>query len=300
MNVELVKVLLLGWLTIFSLLWLYSESQRRKWLYFLRKEPIATLEQKIVSFDEALNAKIITDANGIISSANAAARELFGYSRLAMVNKNISILVPERERAKLIGSLQEMRVEGAKTKLFLIDAITQGKAEISTEMTIRKKLIDNSFFFLFILKDRSKEIRTIKMLEQIIDVQKITLNVLSKGEALGHTGSWIWDIKKGMLTTSKGYKIIMGLDERVQEFDAAYLRNKVVDEDDKIVSEAVENAFKGQGYDITYRAKRSADFKIIKIRSIAEPIVNENGNVTYIYGSMRLIEAVDIVMPSLK
>lgn len=268
-----------------------------KFIPFLHaNSSLGSLSKKIWSFDKAILAKFITDENGIISNVNISAEKLFGYKEADLIGKNFNTLLPVSQSYKFIEMLVRDKGQAVEIKTSYLTLTKKGGAEFPAELIVQKEALEREYFYLLAVIDRTKEEQKVRKFEQIIEINKIKLDILSKGEEIGQNGSWLWDIDKGTLLTSKGYKLIMGLDDRYNEFEADYLRGKVYPKDTHIVSEALEKAFRGESYDITYRIVRVKDVKLITIRSLAEPIMSENKKkVLFIYGSMRLIEEKDII-----
>jgi PAS domain S-box-containing protein len=61
--------------------------------------------------EAAPNGMILVDREGIISSVNAAAEVLFGYSRGQLIGQPIEMLIPDRFRAKHLGDRQNYAAE---------------------------------------------------------------------------------------------------------------------------------------------------------------------------------------------
>lgn len=292
---EILKLVGIYWLVIFSavvvVIYIRDKAKISNWgilSHFLR-ESVEEIESKVFSFDEALEPKFIVDDKGAISIINRSASELFGISKENVTGKSIDVVVPETERDEFHGMFEII-----KERRFKMDALCKDRV-CPVEVVIRKKEVSKRTFFLIIMRDRTDEVRISRNLEQVIAIQKIKLEVLIKGEEVGNSGSWIWDLAKDNLITSPGYRNIMGLDPRQAEYDRQYIRDKVYGKDDEIVKEALSKAFRGESYEITYRIMRSKDFKLVEILSRARPIMNENNVLIYIYGHINKIREIDII-----
>lgn len=72
------------------------------------------MKSSISSFVEACGVAIITsDASGMISSWNTAAKTTFGYSSAEVEGQNLSIIIPERFRANHAKGMERLKMGGA-------------------------------------------------------------------------------------------------------------------------------------------------------------------------------------------
>lgn len=270
------------------------KSERWELFDFLQKETTDSLQHKIFSFDEAYNPHFIMNAQGKVLDMNVSAGNLFGYGEKELVGKNFETIIPEKHREKF----RDMLLRGGSSKNeapATMSAVKKNGYDFTVGVLFRRKEIKKSHFYLVIIIDRTKELDTIRKYEGLNEILKIKNDILTKGEEIGKHGSWLWDVTKDRLLTSRGYRTIMGLPINEIEFDRQFLRDKVYKKDEGIVKEALDKAFKGERYDIVYRVTRSKDFKLVKIQSTAWPIMNENGVLVYIRGAMRMLEEVDIM-----
>ena len=59
-------------------------------------------------FDGFADAVVTIGADGVMTSANAAATRMFGYSQHELVGRNLDSIVPQSERGRLAGGSREM------------------------------------------------------------------------------------------------------------------------------------------------------------------------------------------------
>ncbi|MEJ7829406.1 MAG: PAS domain-containing protein, partial [Segetibacter sp.] len=183
-----------------------------------------------------------------------------------------------------------------KSRIFELQALTRDKKEFPIELVLRKKIIGERAFYVATIRDITKETEFKKACDVMIEDLEKEIEILNNGEALGSTGSWRWNIDKGTLRTTLGYKNILGLDIEDKEYKAKYLHSRIWPEDEEVVNKALNKAFnEGLGYDIIFRQVRTSDMRIIYIRSIAQPVKNSNGVVKHINGNTRLLQTKNVL-----
>lgn len=286
------------WISLGQFIILRAVVKKTDWkslIPFLRKETIYTLESKLLSFDEAVNAKFITDEDGTITSINTAAEKLFYYKKIELIGKPITTIIPERDVHKIKGMFAAEKGNEMEEKQSSLTVVTKYKNEIVVEYLLRKKKLEEGFFYLAIFSDRAREHAKIKKYEQVIALQKIKIEILNKGEEISGSGSWLWELgAKNEMTVSEGYRNILGIGKE-DKYDAVEIKKRVWDDDMHIVDAALKKAFEGQPYEIQYRMKRVSDFKLIYINSKVRPYKDADGVVTHLHGSTRLLQTLNLV-----
>jgi PAS domain S-box-containing protein len=244
------------------------------------------IEREIMSFDKAILPKIVTDEGGVISNVNTAAQVLLGWTESELFGKNISLIVHEGNKQKLAAMIDDFKGKEMKMRSSNETIVSKWKTEIQVEVVIKKEDISGNFVYLFVYRDRAKEIHNVKMFQQIIDIMKMKIDILSMGEELGKTGSWVWDLGEDEITVSDGYKKITGLDAKgPSKFKSYELATRVWKKDNEKVKAALDLALSGKPYDITYKQMRSSDFMLVTIHSIVKPILNDEGVPYVLYGN---------------
>lgn len=275
-------------------------KQRWEIFSFLKKESIESLERKLYGFDQSINATIITDELGKVTSINESVTKELGWEEKDLVNSDLKRIVPDRFWVAHSEGMKRAIGKEMDDKAFELYATKKDKTEIPIELLLRKRKIGKDFFYVAIIRDVSEEKRMIDMYAFETQMLQNKIDILEKGEEISDSGSWFWDLRTSKeapttkLYTSSGYNRIMGLDDKIH-FDADYLKGNVFSKDVDIVNSALSKAFKGIPYDITYRTNRRSDFKVIYIRSIVRPIKGEDGIVSGMYGSTRLIQTLNVI-----
>jgi PAS domain S-box-containing protein len=275
-------------------------QQRWKLFSFLRKETLETLEKKLYSYDQSANAIMIVTEDQKVVSVNETLVKMFGWKETEFVGDTLERIIPDRFRIAHNEGMRRVKGRPMDDRKFILQAVRKNREEFTIELLLRKRKNDNTYFYTAIIRDITEEVEKTKVYnEEIANLLK-KIDILHKGEEIGNNGSWYWDLKTSSdlnttkLTTSEGYKRIVGLDER-KVYDAQYIKGKVWSEDEPIVNAALEQAFNGEGYDISYRMIRQTDFKVIYIRSIVRPVIDNDGMVIGLYGSTKLLQTSNIV-----
>lgn len=275
-------------------------QQRWKLFSFLRKETLETLERKLYSYDQSINSIMIVDEDQKVVSVNASMIKMFGWKESEFVGETLQKIIPERFITAHNEGMRRAKGKPMDDKVFILQALRKNRSEFPIELLLRKQKSDNTYFYTAIIRDISDEVEKVRAYDEEIAVLLEKLDILNKGEEIGNHGSWFWDlrtnedVKRTKFITSDGYKRIVGLDDR-DDYEATYIKGKVWSEDESLVNVALDKAFKGDPYDISYRIIRQKDFKVIYIRSIVRPVTDENGTVIGLYGSTKLLQTLNIV-----
>lgn len=261
---------------------------------FLKRHSLNSIELKIFSFDEAFEAKVVIDEKGTIQTINRKADQLLGYRKQELRGKSYELLIPAKERHKLKEQLKRDIGQPINEEYTYLSVLNKGGFEISAEVSTIKKELDGKFYCVVIIRNRGRELNIIKQLKQSIEIYKMKLDICAMGEELNNTGSWIWDLTDDELTMSDGYKRIVGMGRNEpSRVKSTELRVRVYGPDEQLVKDALDSAFAGKGYNITYRQKRPSDFKIITIRSIVRPVLSESGVPIILKGATTLLDEKD-------
>ena len=112
-------------------------------------------------FDAAVDAIIVADHLGIITSANAAARQVFGYSTEEMLGQNVTMLMPESEAIRHDGYLARY-VETHERRVIGSGRQVQGKradgSVFPLYLSIGELEVEGKPTFVAILHDLTKRI----------------------------------------------------------------------------------------------------------------------------------------------
>jgi PAS domain S-box-containing protein len=274
--------------------------RKQKWnlFSFLKKESLESLERKLYGFDESINPTIITDEDGIVMNVNVALQKSLGFTEGELVGSTMEKMIPPKFYEQHRKGLERAKGKDLEDKKYLLQVLTKDRKEKPIELQLRKRRINKKCYYLAIITDLSEQYKHISELEQIIVELKQMDEIYSKGEEIGKAGSWFWDIEKGFLIPTKGYKEICGLEDLASHYSVNYLRTRVWPKDEEIVKKALERMFQGQDYDITFRQIRTSDLRVITCRSVVHPVLNENNVVKFVWGHLTLLETKNLLEAS--
>jgi PAS domain S-box-containing protein len=112
---------------------------------------------------ESAVACIVTiDSSGVVLSANPAARRMFGYEPAEIIGQNVSVLMPERERAEHDGYIRRYITSGKK-KIIGIGRNVEGRRKDGTlfpmHLSVGEFTVDGERRFTGIMHDLSEQRR---------------------------------------------------------------------------------------------------------------------------------------------
>lgn len=109
---------------------------------------------------------------------------------------------------------------------------------------------------------------------------------LAEGQRLSHTGSWAWNVSTGELFWSQEHFHICGLDSAKTKPPYPKALEWVHPEDRSLVQQTFARAIRERSdFELDYRIVRP-DGMIRYIRSLAQPVFNEAGDLTEYVGSI--------------
>ncbi|HEU4834140.1 MAG TPA: PAS domain S-box protein [Pyrinomonadaceae bacterium] len=205
------------------------------------------LSALIESADDAIISKTL---EGIITSWNAGAERVFGYTADEVIGKPITILIPkdhEDEEPKILARLRAgERIEHYET------------------VRVRKdgKLVDISLTVSPIIGANGEIIGASKIARDVTEQRQARRELDEASERLklaftaARLGDWSWDAKTDVVTLSETAADILGVPPTPTPTRAG-LRRLLNEEDDEATNLAVEKALAAHtDYDIEYRIKR--------------------------------------------
>ncbi len=134
---------------------------------------LARKEEEIRSIVDNLPSGVVSiDDNGVIHSANAAVEELLGYSAADLVGRNVSMLMPEPQRAAHDGFIERYRHTGQSRIIGVgreVDWIRSDGNRIPLDLTVSEYFVGRDRFFTGILRDDRERSRILNELKQARD-----------------------------------------------------------------------------------------------------------------------------------
>jgi two-component system, cell cycle sensor histidine kinase and response regulator CckA len=212
----------------------------------LAQEASARLAAIIASSADAIVGKTL---DGTITTWNASAERIFGYSASEMIGQSVFRLIPQelhadeqdvlarlaRGETVAVAEVERIRKDGERIWISLSispirdsEGVIRGLASIKRDITERKRAEAE-------LRDRQHQ--------------------LQLAHEAAHLGTWRWDITRNVLHWDEGLRELFGLryDEQVREYDDFVRR--IHPDDRQQLMRATQQAIAGDGYiDQEFRA----------------------------------------------
>jgi PAS domain S-box-containing protein len=120
--------------------------------------------------DTAVDAIVVVDEDGIIQSANPAARRTFGYAPDEVIGRDVKILIPEEVAAAHDGYLEAYKRTGAR-KIIGIGREVEGRRKDGSQFPLDLSVAEwcdaqGRLFFVGIMRDITERKQTQEMLAQ--------------------------------------------------------------------------------------------------------------------------------------
>ncbi|HUQ67283.1 MAG TPA: PAS domain S-box protein [Flavitalea sp.] len=199
------------------------------------------------------NAAIISKTlNGIVTSWNPAAEQIFGYTQEEMIGEPIIKLIPHdlyHEEEMILAKLRG----GEMIELMETTRITKSGKPIEVSLTL-SPLKDESGKIIGVSKI-ARDISSVKRAERLIKESNERLRMAVEATSLG---TWEYDPHTQDLRWSKECRKIYGLDED-ENVDYSYFLKTLHPEDHNFVGRQVEKALDPSGkgnYDVKFRIVR--------------------------------------------
>lgn len=239
---------------------------------------------KIKSLEYAPSGIITIDDEGLVVAWNQGATNMFGYSELEMMGKNLFLVIPERNRARHVEGLRNIK-EAPKKSTMLgqtmdLSAMEKSGKEFPIRLTLWQWKDGINTFYTGIVRNITEEKKLEHKLDQLLEMY-------DKAEEIEDSGVWSWDVLNDVVYTSKGLDRIYGVD--TDDKDSSFLIRRIYYEDRPIVEAKIkENFEKKLPHRLEYRIV-AKDGKIIKVEVEAVPKLNHKGDLVSITGTMHKI-----------
>lgn len=199
--------------------------------------------------DDAIIAK---NLNGIVTSWNASAERIFGYTEKEVLGKPITIIIPSELQSEEADILRRLR-SGERVEHFETVRITKGGKQVLVSLTI-SPVRDASGRIVGASKI-ARDITQIKQVEQALRESEQRMRFCLEAASIG---TWDWEVESGCIRWSENMERIHG--KRPESFGGnveAFLEG-VCTEDRQRVKQAIQRALEGNGkYHEEYRQVRA-------------------------------------------
>jgi PAS domain S-box-containing protein len=245
----------------------------------ITEQKLALLAAIVHSSGDAIISKTL---DGIITSWNEAAEQMFGYTADEMIGQPITKLIPpERidEEAKIIEQLKK----GGRVDHFETKRVTKDKRILDISLSISP------------VKNKEGKIIGASKIARDITAQKELYETLTENEerlrmAIQSTklGTWEFFPLKGVLTWSDECREIYDVPADMK-VDYQFFSEHIYPDDVNVVQQAIQKAMDisgGGNYDIQYRILRYSDKQPRWIRAQGKVFFNENNQPEHFIGTV--------------
>ena len=122
--------------------------------------------------EQAIDAVISIDQQNNVTFMNAAAENLWGYSRNEIIGQNVNLLVPEEIRHLHNDFIETNRKTGINKIVGTsrdIEIVRRNGQKVWTNLSISKIHLDNDIYYTAFIKDISKQKETRDIIEQTLE-----------------------------------------------------------------------------------------------------------------------------------
>ena len=122
--------------------------------------------------EQAVDAVVSIDENNCVTFFNAAAEQLFGYSRDEVLGQNVKMLVPDAIRPNHDSYVNANRTTGINKivgKTREVEIVHKNGRKIWGQLSVSKVRLSDKIIYTGFLKDISAERRAFEMLKQTLD-----------------------------------------------------------------------------------------------------------------------------------
>ncbi len=227
----------------------------------------ATNQQIKDIFNAAPDAMLIVSKNGIVTSVNQQALNLFGYSYEEFIGLSVEQLIPERFRGRHRGMRERGTLNAEQRPLrhgMEFYALTKDGNEVPVEIGLNYSIRGGEHQAIATIRDVTERKNTEVALRR-------SEEVLIKAQQIAHFGSWEWDIRNNALAWSDEIYRIFGLQPK--EFEPSYdaFLDRIHPDDREAVVNAVNTT-------VTYDKPYRIEHRIVRTDG-EERIVQERGEV---------------------
>jgi PAS domain S-box-containing protein len=240
-----------------------------------RKEQIDGL------FELSPDAVILTDDDFHVLRVNKEFTRIFGYTAEEVVGQWLpELIVPEELRAEAVKN-QDALISGKRVEL---EAIRQRKDGVRFDVSVVGKSISLGFEQVGVyliyrdITERKKAERELRRSE----------GYLAEAQKLTHTGSWVWNVRTGVLFWSR--EIFSIYDYEYQEMGLTWPQflERIHPEDRPLIEQSASMEASGKEW-----LDSQIDFRIIlpdgttkHLHSVAHPVRDDSGEITEVVGTV--------------
>jgi PAS domain S-box-containing protein len=221
-----------------------ADAERR-----LADEASARLAAIVQSSDDAIISK---DLNGVITSWNASAERIFGYTEAEALGRHITLIIPPELHAQEAETLRRLRA-GERIDHFETVRVAKGGSRVRVALTISP--VKNSSGEIIGASKVSRDITKMKQVEEALRQSEQRMRFSLEA---ANFGTWDWDIHGGAVHWSENMEKIQG--QAAGSFGGNFdsFLDHIYSEDQTQVKYAIQQALASDGkYHVEYRQTRA-------------------------------------------
>jgi PAS domain S-box-containing protein len=217
------------------------------------QKTVEEIRSRLAAIVESSEDAIISkDFNGIITSWNAGAQRIFGYTEREAVGKSITLIIPPELRSEEAQILKRLRA-GERIEHFETERLTKDKKRLTVSLTISP------------VKDASgKMVGASKTARDVTQSREVEVALRESEQRMrfsleaANFGSWNWDVLTGKVQWSENMERIHGQSAGSFAGNFESFVQCIRKEDRSQVQEAIQRAMDGDGkYHSEYRQVRA-------------------------------------------
>lgn len=243
---------------------------------------ISEREKHFKAVADTANESIITANNlGKIVYANESVETTFGYTPAELVNKDLTILMPEKYIPKHAAAFKKRNISGESSlvgKTVELEGKTKSGLVFPIELSLAEWEMNGQMFFTGMIRDISLR----KQIEnELIDKQK----KLEVSQKIAKLGSWEWDVINDYVSWSDEMFSIYEIKPEQFKPNLRGFLERLHPEDTDETRKQVESAIAEKRSFGFYERILTPDGKIKTLRSQGEVKTNDNGDVVRLIGT---------------
>ena len=231
--------------------------------------------------DSAHDAIVSSDVSGAILGWNQGAVKMFGYRAEEVLGKSLTLLMPERYRARHEAGMARLMVTRNALlagQVLQLAGLRKNGEEFPIEITLGTWVVGEEMFCSGIMRDVSARHAAEARIRR-------SERQLATAEAIAHLGSWHWDIASNAVSWSDEMYRIYGLQPNEVTVDYDFFIARVHVDDREAVRRRLDRAYREGGhFELDHRiVLPNGDVRVLE--AYGEVITDATGTPTAMVGT---------------
>lgn len=274
-NIQIASVFLLSTMLVTVGLWLSTKKKK------ITIGSYQNLLIKVKGVETSPEAIITIDIDGIIVSWNKGAEMLLGYEEAEVINKNLSLIFNDSKKSEYFDIIENLK-DGDSSSLGTIlqtSVVNKNQTEVLVDITLWLWSYSSKVYYSMLISNFNK-IEKLKQ-EKIIDIFHLS-------EEINNTGVFKWNVLTDTVEYSKGFNKIFEIETPTTKSDILFKRIHYPDREK--FENVIKKMFDEKKYSEIFYSILSRDGHLKKINSKQKPILDSDGALKYIIGTIREIK----------